>query len=114
MWDRVPEWQQDIARGATEPLAYPDVPVELGQVVATPGAIAVLEAAGVSLMELLGRHVRKDWGDLDEEDKAANNLALHEGTRLLSAYKLPGSDQAVWVITEWDRSVTTLLLPEDY
>lgn len=87
---------------------------ELGQVVATPGALEALEKAGVSAHRLLYRHVTGDWGDLSDDDKHANDRALLEDTRLLSAYTLPGTDEKIWIITEWDRSYTTLLLPKDY
>jgi hypothetical protein len=60
-----------------------------------------------------GRHQRGDWGDVDEEDQDTNKRALLDGDRLLSAYTLPGG-RKIWIITEWDRSVTTLLFPEDY
>lgn len=86
---------------------------ETGRVVATPGAMEALEAAGSSGLELLGRHMTGDWGELDPEDAAANDRALRDGERLLSAYTL-ATGVKVWVITEWDRSATTLLLPSDY
>ena len=54
-----------------------------------------------------------DWGDLEDEDKKENELSVKEGFRILSAYKLE-TDVKVWVITEWDRSVTTFLLPSEY
>jgi hypothetical protein len=59
------------------------------------------------------RHVAGDWGDLSPADRAANGEALKKGDRLFSSYDLPGGGR-VWIITEWDRSATTLLLPEDY
>lgn len=62
---------------------------------------------------VLGRHVSGDWGDISDEDKDSNELALKEDHRLLSSYDTD-SGVKVWVITEWDRSVTTILLPEDY
>ena len=64
-------------------------------------------------VELLVRHVTGDWGDLDEEDKEKNNLSVEKGFRILSSYKLQ-TDGKVWIITESNRSTTTLLLPEDY
>jgi hypothetical protein len=85
----------------------------LGQVVATPGALAALEDAGQNPGEFLQRHVTGDWGDLDEHDRNENELALRQGLRLLSAYQTTKGVR-LWVITEWDRSVTTLLLPEEY
>ena len=86
----------------------------LGRVVATPGALEALERAGVPPLRLLGRHETGDRGDLGDEDKAANESALLTGERLLSAYNLPETGERIWIITEWDRSVTTLLLPQEY
>jgi hypothetical protein len=60
----------------------------------------------------LARHVEGDWGDLCEEDKKENELSLREGFRLLSAYK--NDEHKIWIITEADRSVTTVLFPEEY
>ena len=85
----------------------------LGQLVATPGALAVLEKSGQNAMEFLSRHVRGDWGELPEEDKAENQFSLEKGFRLLSSYRTTADDR-IWVITEADRSHTTLLLPEEY
>lgn len=85
----------------------------VGSVVATPGAIALLERAGESPLRLLGRHALGDWGDLGDEDRRANDEALRSDGRLFSAYLLAGGEK-VWVITEWDRSATTLLLPSEY
>jgi hypothetical protein len=87
---------------------------QLGQVVATPGALEALERAGTTPLRLLGRHETGDWGDLSDDDIAENEFSLKEGFRLLSAYKLPVTGEKIWVITEADRSVTTLLLPEEY
>ncbi len=86
----------------------------LGQLVATPGALEALEAANTSPAELLGRHRSGNWGDVDKEDWQANERALGEGTRLLSAYALPTTNETVWIITEWDRSATTILRPDEY
>ncbi len=85
----------------------------LGQIVATPGALDALEHAQQAPIEFLRRHVAGDWGDVDAEDKALNDQALLDGTRLLSSYRT-SKGQAIWVITEADRSSTTILLPEDY
>ncbi len=87
---------------------------QLGQVVATPGALDALERAGTTPLRLLGRHESGDWGDLSDDDIAENEFSLKEGFRLLSAYNLPDTGEKIWVITEADRSVTTLLLPEEY
>ena len=64
------------------------------------------------LFNCLRRHVRGDWGCVDAEDQEANDASLLDGTRLLSAYMIGG--QKLWIITEADRSLTTLLLPEEY
>ncbi|WP_186057100.1 hypothetical protein [Burkholderia gladioli] len=86
---------------------------KLGRIFATPAAIDVMNAARVSIIDLLIRHVRGDWGDLSESDREQNELAVEAGSRILSSYVL-ADGQTVWLITEWDRSVTTLLLPGDY
>ena len=86
---------------------------ELGQIVATPGALAAIKKAGQRPGEFLTRHINRDWGDLDEEDRKENEYSLEHGFRLLSAYKTNAGDR-LWIITEADRSVTTLLLPEEY
>jgi hypothetical protein len=85
----------------------------MGKPVITPAAQDVLDAAGISGVLLLARHIRGDWGDLSVEDLASNELALLTGKRLLSNYALPGGGK-VWIITEADRSITTILLPGDY
>ena len=83
----------------------------LGQVVATPGALAGIPQP--EMFDALNRHIKGDWGDLDLEDIEANNHALQTGDRLLSAYHTKGGTK-FWIITEADRSSTTLLLPEEY
>ncbi len=85
----------------------------LGQMVATPGALRAFEAAGEPLLPYLERHARGEWGDLDEEDRRENEYALTRRLRLLSAYRLRNGTK-VWIITEADRSATTVLLPEEY
>jgi len=85
----------------------------LGQVVATPGALSALEAANQTPVEFLRRHVTGDWGDLDDYDRKENERALRNGLRLVSAYQT-NKGERIWVITEWDRSVTTILLPDEY
>jgi hypothetical protein len=86
---------------------------DLGQLVATPGALAALEKTGQNAMDFLSRHVRGDWGELPEEDKTENQFSLEKGFRLLSSYRTTSGDK-IWVITEADRSHTTLLLPDEY
>ena len=85
----------------------------LGDLVATPGALSVLEKNGVVPMRLISRHMKGDWGDVPPDDAAANTNALRIGARLLSSYALPDGAR-IWIITEADRSATTLLLPEEY
>ena len=86
---------------------------QLGQIVATPGALAALEEAGQAPGEFLARHVNREWGNLSDEDRKENDYSLEHGFRLLSAYRTHAGDK-LWIITESDRSVTTLLLPEEY
>jgi len=85
----------------------------LGQVVATPGALAALEKAGQQPGDFLARHVSGDWGEVPPEDVEENELSLKQGFRLLSAYRTNAGDR-IWVITEADRSSTCILLPEEY
>ena len=85
----------------------------LGQVVATRGALTALEDANQRPEEFLVRHVTGDWGELPEEDKRENEWALQHGSRIFSAY-FTHKQVKLWVITEHDRSVTTLLLPSEY
>jgi hypothetical protein len=85
----------------------------LGQTVATPSALEALATSGQTPQGFLDRHVRGDWGEIDAEDQQANQDALLHGERLLSAYRT-SSGVRLWVITEADRSVTTILLPEEY
>ncbi|HSH96093.1 MAG TPA: hypothetical protein VK968_18245 [Roseimicrobium sp.] len=87
--------------------------LRLGQLVATPGAIHAMAAAGQDPAELLARHRSGDWGEVPPEDWQANNDALLVGNRVLSAYLLKDGTR-LWVITEADRSVTTILLPDEY
>lgn len=84
-----------------------------GRIFATPGAIDALSHAGMSFVTPLIRHLRGDWGDLCDEDHRQNELSLNSGLRLLSCYQLPGG-KTIWIITEWDRSSTTILLPGEY
>jgi hypothetical protein len=84
----------------------------LGRTLATPGALAALEEAGIAPASLIARHHQGDWGHLGPEDTEANQQALEEGSRIFSSYRI--GERKVWVITEADRSATTVLLPEDY
>ncbi len=83
---------------------------QLGTIVATPGAMDA--ASPEVLSELLRRHASGDWGELDDEDWQTNETALREGARLFSEYTVNGTK--FWIITEWDRNVTTTLLPSEY
>jgi hypothetical protein len=85
----------------------------LGQVVATPGALDALTVSGQLPAEFLQRHASGDWGELCDEDSAENESALKHGFRLMSSYHTKAGTK-IWVITEADRSVTTLLLPSEY
>ncbi len=85
----------------------------LGRLLATPGALQALAEAGQTPEEFLARHQAGDWGEVCAEDKALNDRALQEGSRLLGAYRTR-MGRKIWVITEADRSATTLLLPEEY
>ena len=87
--------------------------LQLGQIVATRGALAAFEESGEQPGKFLRRHACGDWGDLSEEDRKENEFSLVNGFRLLSSYTL-SSGTRIWVITEADRSSTTLLLPEEY
>ena len=86
---------------------------DLGQLVATPGALAALDKSGQSPMDFLSRHVTGDWGELSEDDRNENELSVKQGFRILSIYKTNAGDK-LWVITEATRCHTTLLLPEEY
>jgi hypothetical protein len=85
----------------------------LGRVLATPGALEALKQAGQTPLQFLTRHQAGDWGDVCPEDARENELSLKHGFRLLSAYTL-NTGRKLWIITEADRSATTLLLPEEY
>jgi len=91
----------------------------LGQTVATPGALAALKESNQSASPFLLKHQSGDWGEVCDEDKKLNDEAVaHEGNpdqqqRVLSCYRT-AKNERIWIITEWDRSVTTILLPEEY
>lgn len=99
----------------------------LGQIVATPGALELLQETGFSAAALISRHAHGSWGDLCEEDRAENEFAVTRRLRILSCYRLVDAVRlaatrpekrialpTLWIITEADRSVTTLLRPSDY
>ena len=99
----------------------------LGQIMATPGALELLQETGFSAAALISRHVHGDWGDLCEEDRTENEFAVTRRLRILSCYRLVDAARlaatptekrsslpTLWIISEADRSVTTLLRPSDY
>lgn len=85
----------------------------LGQIVSTPGALEALDRTREGPFTFIARHVRGDWGDLDHEDRRENERSVDAGDRIFSAYHLKDGTK-IWIITEADRSATTILLPEEY
>lgn len=89
----------------------------LGQTVATKGIAEKLESDqefAFFVAESFERYTQCDWGDTCEDDKKLNDDALKNGDRILAVYIQPGTDTKIWIITEWDRSVTTILFPDEY
>lgn len=85
----------------------------LDRLVATPGALALLRNAGEDLLPtLLERHRSGDWGDVPEEDARENEFSVRHGFRIVSSYRV--AVEQLWILTEADRSVTIILLPEEY
>ena len=84
-----------------------------GVLVVTPGAIEAFNRTGDGIEPFLTRHLRGDWGDLDTHDWKENEYSLQQGFRLVSAYSLQDQTR-FWIITEADRSATTILLPDEY
>jgi hypothetical protein len=87
-------------------------PLPLGSVVAIPGALNVPLEAGQDPYCYLARQSSGDWGEIDDHDRRENKLSLRHGWWLVSSY--PVGEKAIWIITEADRSITTILLPEEY
>jgi hypothetical protein len=87
-------------------------PLPLGRVMATPGALKLLSEIGAHPFDYLARHETGDWGELCAFDLRQNEIALRDGDRVLSSYETTAG--RVWIITEADRSVTTILLPDEY
>lgn len=98
---------EQLASLSTKTICFP-----LGHLVATPSSLELLDRAAVNASDLLLRHQRGDWGNVPHEDAAENDLSVVNGFRILSSY--PVGDGRIWIITEADRSSTTLLLPEEY
>lgn len=95
---------------------------ELGQLVATAGiaeAMSSCEAFRQFVFGCLGRYVQGDWGDLEEPDKELNDESVACDERILASYNMPAEipidyAEKIWIITEWDRSATTILFPDEY
>jgi hypothetical protein len=84
-----------------------------GSVVATPSVLEAFRASGDDLLAYLIRHIAGDWGDVDEHDRRENEFSLQHGWPPMSSYTL-STGVKFWIITEADRSVTTVLLPDEY
>ena len=91
--------------------SFPIAKFRLGHIVSTPNALEHLSQEDI--LTGIQRHQAGDWGDVCEDDRKENELSLEKGFRLLSVYHAANGTK-FWLITEWDRSVTTVLLPEDY
>jgi hypothetical protein len=98
---------QNESTDTTKTICFP-----LGHLVSTPAALELLDREAVNATELLLRHQRGDWGDVDAEAAEDNENAIVSGSRILSSYLI--GDSSLWILTEADRSATTLLLPEEY
>lgn len=99
---------------ATSTLSIPPPPrFAHGRLLMTPGVRALIQETRLDVLPYLHRHLQGDWGDLCDDDRRANDAALRNGDRLLSSYAVSPA-QKLWIITEYDRSVTTLLLPDEY
>lgn len=86
---------------------------DLGRLVGTPGALEALENNGQQPQAFIYRHHHGDWGEMPKEDQKENDLSVEKGFRVMSAYRLRDGTN-IWVITEADRSATTVLLPSEY
>lgn len=92
----------------------PNVRFAPGDIVMTTGVAELVQQGRLNPTPYLRRHLGGDWGDLEEDDRHQNDATLASGEdRLFSSYQID-RDLKLWVITEWDRSVTTLLLPSEY
>lgn len=109
----------EFAAGSVSLLGVVRLPLDreqrfpLGELVITHDAALALHGAGQTVEPYLLRHLAADWGRLDDADRVANDLALENGERLLSCYDLPTGEQ-IWIITEADRSATTITTPGEY
>ncbi len=91
----------------------PSFKFKIGRLVITPGALAAITDSDENPWHFVVRHMAGTWGEVDLEDKQLNDQAVEDGSRILSAYKT-AQGRKIWVITEADRSGTTILLPEEY
>ena len=99
--------------GMTQKTTFNQPPLfALGQIVATPAVLEHLEKHGINASDYLNRHVRGDWGEVPKADAAENDFALTRRLRLLSSYTV--AKERIWILTEADRSVTTMLFPTEY
>ncbi len=104
---------QQINQQTAAPTVRPQVLTRLGQLAATPAAIDAIEEAGQQPIEFITRHQQLERGELSEEDYQENLFSLDKELRVFSAFKTVKGEK-VWIITEADRSATTILLPEEY
>ena len=88
-------------------------PIPLGRILATPEVLIAMERSGDTPADFLRRHECQDWGNVESDDWARNDDALRDGSRIVSAYCLKDGT-TIWIVTEADRSVSTILLPDDY
>ena len=103
----------DSSPGNISPVSQPTPPLfQLGMIVATPGVLAHLDRHEINAQAFIQRHQCGDWGSVPPEDAEENELSVKEGYRVLSSYDIAG--ERVWIITEADRSATTLLFPSEY
>lgn len=106
------EDEQSLQENEQSPQPKPRFP--LGRMVATPGALVAIAEAGREPVEFLRRHEVGDWGEVGEEDAAENELSVEKGFRIMSVYILPETGVKIWLISEADRSATTILMPSEY
>jgi hypothetical protein len=88
-------------------------PIPLGRTLATPGALAAFQRSGDVPADFLRRHECQDWGNIGDDDWARNDAGLKNGLRIVSSYTLRDGEK-IWIITEADRTATTILLPDEY
>ena len=105
--------QNELTTRTTTDTTHLLVRFPLGQIVATSGALDALEEAGQSAQEFISRHVRLEQGELSAEDHRENLFSIDKPLRIFSAFRT-AKGLKLWVITEADRSATTVLLPEEY